>query len=108
VPAAGGTVRVLAGRRSNTFRFSRDGTRLFVIRRGDRRQWELAIVDVAAGDEVRVVALPAAPTVELQQVLAMTADESRLIVTAVTNRADIWLLEQFEPQRSGLARWLRR
>lgn len=107
VPAAGGTVRVLAGRRSNAFRFSRDATRLFVVRRGDRRQWELAIWDVAAGQEVRVVPLPAAPTVDLQM-LAMTPDDSRLIVSAVTNRADIWLLEEFEAQPSWLSGWLRR
>jgi Tol biopolymer transport system component len=107
VPAAGGTVRVLAGLRSNAFRFSRDAARLFVVRRGDRRQWELAIWDVSAGQEVRVVPLPAAPTVDLQM-LAMTPDDSRLIVSAVTNRADIWLLEEFEAQPSWLSGWLRR
>ena len=42
---------------------------------------------MAAGQEVRVVPLPAAPTVDLQM-LAMTPDDSRLIVSAVTNRAD--------------------
>lgn len=107
VSAAGGTVRVLAGRRSNAFRFSRDATRLFMVRRGDRRQWELAIFDVAAGKEIRVVPLPAAPTVDLQM-LATTPDDSRLIVSAITNRADIWLLEEFEGQPSWLSRWLRR
>lgn len=52
-------------------------------------------------------ALPAAPTVDLQM-LAMTPDDSRLIVSAVTNRADIWLLEEFEAQPSWLSGWLRR
>jgi Tol biopolymer transport system component len=103
----GGTVRVLAALRSNAFRFSRDSKRLFVVRRGDRRQWELAIWDVAAGQEVRVVVLPADSAVDLQM-LAMAPDDSRLIVTVATNRSDIWLLEEFEPQPSGLARLLRR
>jgi hypothetical protein len=40
--------------------------------------------------------------------LAMTPDDSRLIVSAVTNRADIWLLEEFEAQPSWLSGWLRR
>jgi hypothetical protein len=62
---------------------------------------------VAAGREVRVVPLPAAPTVDLQM-LAMTPDDSRLIVSAITNRADIWLLEEFEAQPSWLSGWLRR
>lgn len=38
----------------------------------------------------------------------MTPDDSRLIVSAVVNRADIWLLEEFEAQPSWLSGWLRR
>jgi hypothetical protein len=56
---------------------------------------------------LRRLPLPAAPTVDLQM-LAMTPDDSRLIVSAITNRAHIWLLEEFEAQPSWLSGWLRR
>ncbi len=102
----GAGVKVLAGLRSGAFRFSRDGSRLFAARRGAGRRWELAIVDVAAEREVRVVALPLAATSDLQW-MAVTPDDSRIIVSAGMNASDIWLLERFEPPRSPLARFLR-
>jgi dipeptidyl aminopeptidase/acylaminoacyl peptidase len=102
----GAGVKVLAGVRSVAFRFSRDGSRLFAARRGADRRWELAIVDVAAEREVRVVALPLATTADLQW-MAVTPDDSRVIVSAGMNTSDIWLLERFEPPRSLLARFIR-
>ena len=69
-------------------------------------RWELAIVDVAAEREVRVVALPLAATADLLW-MAVTPDDSRIIVSAGMNASDIWLLERFEPPSSPLARFLR-
>jgi dipeptidyl aminopeptidase/acylaminoacyl peptidase len=98
---------VLSGLRASPFRFSRDGARLFGVRRGAERRWELTIWDVARGVETRVVVLPLAPSAELQW-LTLSPDDSRLIVSAGTNTSDIWLLEEFEPPASRWARWLGR
>jgi Tol biopolymer transport system component len=103
----GAATRVLAGLRSGSFRFSRDGSRLFAVRRGENRQWELTIWDVAAARELRVVALPLASSADIQG-LALSPDDSRIIVGAGTTTSDIWLLEQFEPPSPPWARWLRR
>ncbi|MGH6693251.1 MAG: LpqB family beta-propeller domain-containing protein, partial [Gammaproteobacteria bacterium] len=92
----GSQIRTLSGLRTGAFRFSRDGSTLLAIRRGDRRRWELSTWNVAAGRELRAVELPVAPSEELQW-LALSPDGARIIVTAVTNTSDIWLLEQFEP-----------
>jgi Tol biopolymer transport system component len=106
VSSDGTGVKVVAGLRSGAFRFSRDGSRLFAARRGPERRWELAVVDVEAAREVQVLALPLAATADLQW-MAVTPDDSRIIVSAGVNTSDIWLLEQFEPARSLLARYLR-
>ena len=103
----GTSTRVFAGLRSGAFRFSRNGTRFFAARRGANRQWELAIWDVAGGRELSVVPLPLASEANLDG-LALSPDESRIIVGAGTDTSDIWLLEQFEPPSPPWARWLRR
>ena len=38
--------------------------------------------------------------------MAVTPDDSRIIVSAGINASDIWLLERFEPPRSVLARFI--
>jgi Tol biopolymer transport system component len=87
------------------FRFSHDGSRLFGVRRGQNRRWELTIWDVTSGRELRVVALPLASVAALQW-LALSPDDARIIVSAGANTSDIWLLEEFEPASSLLTRWL--
>jgi eukaryotic-like serine/threonine-protein kinase len=103
----GGPPRVLAGLHTCAWRFSRDGSKLLALRRGSNRRWELTIWDVAAGREVRVVALPVAPATELEWP-AMAADDAHVIVSATTSTSDIWLLEQFEPPTASWTWWLRR
>jgi hypothetical protein len=103
----GKTSRLLAGPRPMSFRFSRDGSRLFAIRRGTGRRWELASWDVETGRELRVVALPIAASVDVQG-MALSPDESRIIVGAGTPTSDIWMLEQFEPTVPFWRRWLGR
>jgi hypothetical protein len=98
-------MRVLA-LHADSFRFSHDGSRLFAVRHGENRRWELTIWDVAAGRELRVIELPVAAAADLQS-LALSLDDAHIIVSAGTNTSDIWLLEQFEPP-SPWARWLRR
>jgi Tol biopolymer transport system component len=102
----GAPTRVLAGLRTEAFRFSRDGSRIFAVQRADNRRWELAIWNVTTGREQRSVALPIATSVNLQW-LALSLDETRLIVSAGTNTSDIWVLEQFDPPTPLWARWLR-
>ena len=102
----GASRRVLAGLRSGAFRFSHDGSRLLAVRRDKDQRWELTIWDVAAGRQVRTVALPLASAADLQG-LALSPDNSRIIVGAGTNTSDIWLLEQFEAPSPLWARWFR-
>jgi Tol biopolymer transport system component len=103
----GAQVRVLAGLQSGAFRFSRDGSRLLVVKRGDDRQWVLRTWDVAAGRELGTIVLPLASSSEVQG-LALSPEGSRIIVGAGTTMSDIWLLEQFEPPAPPWAAWLRR
>lgn len=97
--------RVFTGLNADLFRFSRDGSRLFAVRRGEHRRWELTTWDVVAGRELRVVALPLASDADLQA-LALSPDDTRITVSAGMNTSDIWLFEQFEPP-STWARWSR-
>jgi Tol biopolymer transport system component len=99
--------RVLAGLRAPSFRFSSDGARLFAVRRGASQQWELTIWDVGTGRELRTVALPLASSADVQG-MALSPDDSRIILGAGTTTSDIWLLEQFEPPAPPWAAWLRR
>jgi dipeptidyl aminopeptidase/acylaminoacyl peptidase len=106
VTSDGNSRRILAGPRPAAFRFSRDGSRLLAIRRGEGRRWELAMWDVDSGRALRVVALPLAASTEIQG-MSLSADESRVIVGAGTPTSDIWLLEQFEPPIPRWRRWMR-
>jgi hypothetical protein len=103
----GASKRVLAGLRTNWFRFSHDGTRLFAVRRGEKERWELAIWDVASLRELRSVALPLASAANVQGV-ALSLDDKRIILGAGADTSDIWMLENFDPPPSPWARWLRR
>ncbi len=107
VASDGKASRALAGPRPVAFRFSRDGSRLFAVRRGEGRRWELASWDVETGRELRVVAVPLAASVDVQG-MALTPDESRIIVGAAAPTSDIWLLEDFEPPLPFWRRWLGR
>ena len=107
VSSDGASKRVLAGLRTNWFRFSHDGTRLFAVRRGEKDRWALSIWDIATVRELRSVALPLASAAEVQGV-ALPADEKRIILGAGTDTSDIWLLEDFDPPPAAWTRWLRR
>lgn len=107
VSPAGGATRVLAGVRSGAFRFSRDGSQLFAVRRAENRRWELAVWDVAAGRQTRVVPLPLAAAAEVQG-MTLSPDDSHVIAAAGTPTSDIWLLEQFDVGSAPWASWLRR
>lgn len=99
--------RVFAGPRPLSLRFSRDGSRLLAVRRSEDHRWQLVTWDVTTGRELRSVTLPLATSVNVEG-LALSPDESRIIVGAGTPTSDIWLLEQFAPTPSPWARWLRR
>jgi Tol biopolymer transport system component len=99
--------RVLAGPRPAAFRFSRDGSRLFAVRRDRDQRWELATYDVATGREARIVTLPLSTSATIQG-MSLSADESRIILGSGTPTSDIWLLEDFAKPESRWARWFRR
>jgi Tol biopolymer transport system component len=103
----GTATRVLTGLRSAAFHFSRDGSQLMAVTRGANRQWELTIWNVEAARQVRVVALPLPSTADVQG-MALSPDDSYVVLAAGTPTSDIWLLEQFEPPSAPLVRWLRR
>ena len=104
VSSDGGTRRVLHGLDPRVFRFARDGSRLFAVRRGAAGRWELTIWDVAAGRELRTVPLSLAASADIQG-MTLSADESRIVLGAGTATSDIWLLEQFAPAASFWTRW---
>jgi serine/threonine protein kinase len=106
VPANDGPVRVLAGLRgvANAFRFSRDGKRLLAIRRGDRREWQLATWDVAAGRELSVVSLPVAAAASVP-FMTLAEHDSHILVAVASTRSDIWLLEDFDHPAPWWSRW---
>jgi Tol biopolymer transport system component len=100
----GKSTKVLAGPRPAAFRFSRDGSRLFAVQRGEGRRWELAIWDVASARLSRLAALPLAVSAVVEG-LALSPDETRIIVGAGTPTSDIWLLEQFDPPAAPWQHW---
>ena len=102
----GASRRVLAGLRSSSFRFSRDGSQFVAVRRGTDRRWEVALWDVATAREVRTVALPLASTADVVG-MTLSADGSRIIVGAGTPTSDIWILEHFDTPAAPWSRWLR-
>ena len=107
VAADGSATRVLNGLRSGAFHFSRDGFQLMAVTRSANRHWELTIWDVEASRQLRVMALPLPSTADVQGT-ALSPDDSYVVLAAGTPTSDTWLLEQFEPPLSPLARWLRR
>ena len=100
----GGATKAIDGPRPVSFRFSRDGARLFVVRRGDARRWELAIYDVTTGNVLRRVVLPLVSNAIVEG-LALTPDESHVIVGTGTPTSDIWLIDPFEPPTLSWSTW---
>jgi Tol biopolymer transport system component len=107
VSPGGASTRVLAGLASGAFRFSHDGSRLLAVRRGANRRWTLTIWDLETARELHAVALPLAASADIQG-MALSPDESHIIIGAGTATSDIWLLEQFAPLAPLWARWLGR
>ena len=100
----GKATKVLAGPRPASFRFSRDGSHLLAVQQGEGRRWELAVWDVTSARRSRVVALPLTAAAIVEG-LALSPDETRIIVGAGTPTSDIWLLEQFDPPAAPWQRW---
>jgi dipeptidyl aminopeptidase/acylaminoacyl peptidase len=87
-----GASRLFTGLRTAWFRFSRDGSQLFAIRRAVNRRLELSIWDVQAGRELRSVPLPLPATTDTTVRTARVALDS---VDAPRRRTDS------EPRMSG-------
>ena len=103
-------MRLSAATGSEPKRFCRarhDGSGLFIVLRRANRHWDLAIWDVRTERELRSVPLPIAASAGVEG-MALTADESHIILGTGTPTSDIWLLENFQPPASLWARWFRR
>jgi len=88
----GKTDRVLSKGGYRTFSFGPGGRSIFGLRRGERRQWELWSIDVAAGIEKKLVTLDVAIDKRLFNV-NLHPDGKRLLVTVETETSDIWTID---------------
>ena len=86
--------KILSKSYSPGFGFSRDGSTVFMIRRGTTR-WELAAVDVRSATERKVTALEIPFTANV--VGFSLSPDGKSFTTAVGNpKNDIWLMEGFQ------------
>ena len=102
----GKSQKLVGKTRPSTLGFSRDGGKIFVIRRGPGRAWELAAVSVPDGAETKVSDLSLSPDVSVAG-FCLHPDGKRFAIAVGTTRRDIWILEGFRPP-AGWLDWLRR
>jgi Tol biopolymer transport system component len=107
IGADGTSDRKMPGPEAFAMRFSRDGSRLLGVRRGADRRWQLVTWDVESAREIRTVTLALATSDDVHG-LAVSPDESHIIVGAGSPTSDIWLLEQFVPRSPWWSRWFQR
>jgi Tol biopolymer transport system component len=84
------------------FGFSKDGAKIYAIRRGARRTWERVIIDVRTGAESNVAELNLPPSATLRG-FSLHPDGKRFATTIGTTRSDIWILGGFTLPRRGFA-----
>ena len=97
----GKTNRLISKSQSNDFGFSKDGSTVYMLRRGDH-QWEVASIDVSTAKETKVSPL----AIPLETALAgfsLNPSGKSFATSIGTTKHDIWLLQDFE--RPG-RRWL--
>jgi hypothetical protein len=88
------------------FGFSKDGSKVYIIRRAQSRGWELAAISVRDGVETKLTDLNLSPDAEVFG-FSLHPDGKRFATAVGTTRRDIWILEGFR-QPAGLFGWLRR
>ena len=93
----GSAERTLSTPPPAAFTFSRDGTLLYSLRRGRKRDWELASIDVRTGEERKVQALQIPRIADILG-LSLHPDGASFITSVGTFRLDLWILERDLPQ----------
>jgi len=80
---------------SPAFGFSKDGSQMYLIRRGPTRTWELRTIGVVGGSEQKVgdLRIPASAIVSG---FSLHPDGKSFITSVGISKFDIWLLDGFE------------
>ena len=86
--------KLLSKSDSPDFGFSRDGSTVYIIRRGNRR-WEVVAIDVRSATERKVSELWISPSAALAG-FSLDPDEKSFATSVGTTKYDIWLLEGFQ------------
>jgi len=79
---------------SSGFGFSKDGSKLFLIRRSPDRSWRLVSVDVRTLHEVSATPLDISRDSDVAG-FSLHPDGNRFAIGVGTAKRDIWLLEGF-------------
>lgn len=83
--------------------FSRDGKTYYDVRRDDNGHWILLPIDVAAGREGSVVALPISGALYASGV-SLNPDGKHIAIHVNDLKYDLWMIEGFPRPAQGLAR----
>ena len=100
-PAAGAPRTIYRG--AVTFTFARDGSAIYVVRRGRERKWELVPISVPGGVEGRPAPLNL-PAETMVSDARLHPDGKRFVFSVGKWRRDIWILEGLK--RRGWLAWL--
>ena len=102
VHSQSGETRTLCGSVA-AYEFSQDGKSAYVIRRTPDRHWELARLSCPDGALQTAERLSLSPETEIPT-MRLHPDGKRFVVSLLTLKRDIWLLDGFEPS-GWFARW---
>jgi Tol biopolymer transport system component len=91
---------------SPAFGFSKDGSKVYLVRRAPNRAWELAAIGVGDGVAAKVSDLNLHSDIEVAG-FSLHPDGNRFATAISTAKRDIWILEGFRPPAAWLG-WLRR
>ncbi|MDQ2947328.1 MAG: protein kinase [Acidobacteriota bacterium] len=77
--------------------FSNDGSRIYGLRRGEGRKWELYEVQIPSGVERRLTAIDLPPAYEMRG-MSLHPDGKRYLSTVRKVSSDIWLVDGLIPK----------
>jgi Tol biopolymer transport system component len=73
--------------------FDRSGSRIYGLRRGEGRRWEMWLVDVDTGVERRVVVLNIPVERDVMSSLSLHPDGTRFLAGIEIATSDLWIIE---------------
>jgi roadblock/LC7 domain-containing protein len=107
----GKTNRKLTTRKLQVYGFSKDGSQLFGIFRnttGDGAQWQLYSVDVRTGADKFLAPVDLPASTDSMAGFSLHPDGKRFLTSIAKWPFDIWMLEGWEQQPTGLSRFFGR